>query len=50
VLCPALDVPRVIIGPGEMGMSGQRDEHVCIGRLIAAADIYVQIALDFLLG
>ncbi|MGD8245298.1 MAG: M20 family metallopeptidase [Anaerolineae bacterium] len=49
VLCPALDLPRVIIGPGEMGMSGQRDEYVQIERLNAAADIYVEIALDFLL-
>jgi succinyl-diaminopimelate desuccinylase len=50
VLCPALGLPRVIIGPGEMGMSGQRDEYVQIERLIAAADIYVEIALDYLLG
>jgi succinyl-diaminopimelate desuccinylase len=50
VLCPALGLPRVIIGPGEMGMSGQRDEYVCIERLVAAADIYLQIARDFLLG
>jgi succinyl-diaminopimelate desuccinylase len=44
-----LDLPRVIIGPGEMGMSGQRDEYVQIERLNAAADIYVEIVLDFLL-
>jgi succinyl-diaminopimelate desuccinylase len=50
VLCPALGLPRVIIGPGEMGMSGQRDEYVCVEKLVAAADIYVEIALDFLLG
>jgi succinyl-diaminopimelate desuccinylase len=50
VLCPALDLPRVIIGPGELGMSGQRDEYVQVEKLSAAADIYVEIALDFLLG
>jgi succinyl-diaminopimelate desuccinylase len=50
VLCPALGLPRVIIGPGEMGMSGQRDEHVCVEKLVAAAEIYVQVAVDFLLG
>jgi succinyl-diaminopimelate desuccinylase len=50
VLCPALGLPRVIIGPGEMGMSGQRDEYVSIDRLITAAEIYGQIALDFLLN
>jgi succinyl-diaminopimelate desuccinylase len=49
VLCPALDLPRVVIGPGEMGFSGQRDEYVSIEKLTAAAEIYVQIAVDFLL-
>jgi succinyl-diaminopimelate desuccinylase len=48
VLCPALGLPRVIVGPGEMGMSGQRDEYVSVERLVAAADIYGQIAVDFL--
>lgn len=50
VLCPALGLPRVIIGPGEMGMSGQRDEYVYVEKLLAAADIYVEVALDFLQG
>ena len=50
VLCPALGLPRAIVGPGEMGMSGQRDEYVSIKRLVAAADIYGQIAVDFLVG
>jgi acetylornithine deacetylase/succinyl-diaminopimelate desuccinylase-like protein len=31
-----------------MGMSGQRDEYVSVERLVAAADIYAQIAVDFL--
>lgn len=47
VLCPALGVPRVIIGPGELGMSGQRDEYVEIDKLVLASEIYSKIALDF---
>lgn len=50
VLSPALDLPRVIIGPGELGMTGQCDEYVHIDKVIAAANIYVRIALDFLLN
>ncbi len=48
VLCPALGVPRVIVGPGELGMSGQRDEHVEVAKLIAATEIYVRLAADVL--
>jgi len=50
ILSPALGLPWVIIGPGEIGMSGQRDEYVYVDKVIAAANIYVQIALDFLLN
>lgn len=50
ILSPALGLPWVIIGPGEIGMTGQRDEYVYVDRLVAAANIYVQIALDFLLN
>ena len=28
VICPALNLPMVILGPGELGMSGQTDEYV----------------------
>jgi succinyl-diaminopimelate desuccinylase len=35
VLNPAFDLPRVIIGPGELGMSGQRDEYVYIDAVIS---------------
>jgi len=45
VLVPALALPRVIIGPGELGASGQRDEWVSVERLVAAADIYADIAV-----
>ncbi len=48
VLCPALGVPRVIIGPGGLGMSGQRDEHVALDDLRAAAKLYEAIARGWL--
>ncbi len=48
MLCPALGVPRVIVGPGELGMSGQRDEHVEVAKLVAAARIYARVATDAL--
>lgn len=48
VLCPALGIPRVIIGPGELGMSGQRDEYVEIDKLAAAVEIYSRIAIKVL--
>ncbi len=40
VYAPALNLPRVIIGPGELGQSGQRNEYVHVEKLIAAAEIY----------
>jgi len=48
IFCPALDLPRVIIGPGELGMSGQRDEHVEVENLVAATEIYMRIVFDLL--
>jgi succinyl-diaminopimelate desuccinylase len=50
ILSPALGLPWVIIGPGETGMSGQRDEYVTLDKLFAAADIYMQIATNYLLS
>ena len=50
VLVPALGVPRVIIGPGKAGMSGQTDEWVTLDALDAAAAIYAEIAADLLGG
>ena len=44
----ALGVPRVIIGPGELGISGQRDEHVALADLRAAAKLYEAIARGWL--
>lgn len=48
VLCPALGIPRAIIGPGALGMSGQRDEHVEIAKLEAAAEIFERLARRWL--
>ena len=50
VLCPALGLPRVIVGPGALGMSGQRDEYVVVERLMAACEIYTRVAMAWLGG
>ncbi|MEM7534344.1 MAG: M20 family metallopeptidase [Chloroflexota bacterium] len=47
IFSPALDIPRVIIGPGELGFSGTVDEYVDIEKLIASAAIYQQIAYEY---
>ena len=38
----------VIIGPGEMGMSGQTDEYCVVARLERAAETFEAIARDWL--
>ncbi|WP_119390179.1 M20 family metallopeptidase [Taklimakanibacter lacteus] len=44
IICPALDLPMVIIGPGEIGMSGRIDEHVSVGKLVTSRAIYRRVA------
>ena len=44
ILTPGLNIPRVIIGPGELGQSGQRNEYVEIESLVASAEIYAWMA------
>lgn len=44
VLVPALGIPRVIIGPGELGMSGRQDEWVSLDAVCDAAAVYAEIA------
>lgn len=44
ILLDGLDVPFCILGPGELGMSGQSDETAGVAAIRAAADIYVRIA------
>ena len=48
ILVPALDVPRAIIGPGHLGMSGQRDEWVKLSDMYTAASIFGEIAMTYL--
>ncbi len=50
VLVPALNIPRVIIGPGQLGMSGRRDEWVALDDVAMAAAIYAEIAAELLAG
>jgi len=45
---PALNIPRVIIGPGQIGTSGQRDEWVALDDLATAAEIFAEIAVRML--
>ena len=45
---PALNIPRVIIGPGQIGTSGQRDEWVALDDFATAAEIFVEIAVRML--
>ena len=48
ILLDGLDVPFCILGPGDLGMSGQTDETASVEAIRAAADIYVRIAEDWL--
>jgi succinyl-diaminopimelate desuccinylase len=44
ILLDGLDVPFCILGPGDLGMSGQPDETASAEAIRAAVDIYVEIA------
>ncbi|NWD25679.1 M20/M25/M40 family metallo-hydrolase [Pseudomonas yamanorum] len=48
IMCPALGLPMVIIGPGEIGMSGAIDEYVDIEKLETSALIFERIARAYL--
>ncbi len=48
ILVPALNVPRAIIGPGGLGMSGQRDEWVNLSDMYTATSIFGEIAMAYL--
>lgn len=48
VLLEGLSVPFVIIGPGDLGLSGQPDESVSIENVLKAFDIYQDIATSWL--
>ncbi|ALK31251.1 M20 family metallopeptidase [Burkholderia plantarii] len=44
VIAPALGLPMVIIGPGEVGMSGAIDEYVELDKLEASVRIFERVA------
>jgi succinyl-diaminopimelate desuccinylase len=48
VLAPAFNLAMVIIGPGDLGISGSNDEFVEIDRVCRATKIYTDIALAYL--
>ncbi|WP_186100870.1 M20/M25/M40 family metallo-hydrolase, partial [Burkholderia gladioli] len=48
VIAPPLDLPMVIIGPGEVGMSGAVDEYVEIDKLETSVRIFERVARAYL--
>lgn len=48
ILAAGMNVPFAIVGPGELGMSGQRDEYVFIENVRSAATIYEAVAVEWL--
>lgn len=48
VIAPVLDLPMVIIGPGEVGHSGRPDEYCEIEKLEASVRVYQTIAERYL--
>jgi len=47
ILLDGINVPFCILGPGDLGMSGQADETASAEAIRAAADIYVRIAEEW---
>lgn len=48
VLLTGLKVPFAIVGPGDLGMSGQADESVSLANVLSAVRIYTRIAEGWL--
>jgi succinyl-diaminopimelate desuccinylase len=48
ILLDAINAPFAILGPGDLGMSGQPDETASADAIRACTDIYVKIAEDWL--
>jgi succinyl-diaminopimelate desuccinylase len=48
VICKAMDLPMVILGPGGTEMTHQHNEYCEIDRLVQAAKIFTRIAFDYL--
>ncbi|ANY18632.1 putative succinyl-diaminopimelate desuccinylase [Tsuneonella dongtanensis] len=49
IIAPALHIPMVILGPGDVGKSGSIDEYVDLDKLALAQQAYVEIARRALL-
>ncbi|MEM7423216.1 MAG: M20/M25/M40 family metallo-hydrolase, partial [Pseudomonadota bacterium] len=50
ILMEGIHAPFAIVGPGDLGGSGQPDESADIQRIRDASEIYVRIAEDWLGG
>ncbi len=48
IICPALGLPMVIIGPGETEMTHQHNENCEVEKLVQGARIFARIALQYL--
>jgi succinyl-diaminopimelate desuccinylase len=48
VIAPQLGLPMVIIGPGEVGMSGAIDEYVFVDKLEVSTRIFERVAREYL--
>jgi succinyl-diaminopimelate desuccinylase len=48
VLLSGLQVPFAIVGPGDLGMSGQPDESVSLANVLQAVQVYTHIAEGWL--
>lgn len=48
ILLDGIDVPFAIVGPGDLGMSGQANETASVARIRQVVDIYVDIATQWL--
>ncbi|MBJ9711908.1 M20 family metallopeptidase [Burkholderia gladioli] len=48
VIAPPLNLPMVIIGPGEVGMSGAVDEYIDISKLETSVRIFERIARAYI--
>lgn len=48
IICRALNLPMVIIGPGDIEMTHRHDEYCEIEKLVQGARIFTRIALSYL--
>ncbi len=48
VICQAMNLPMVILGPGATEMTHQHNEYCEIDRLVQAARVFTRVAFDYL--